>query len=71
MLDNVEKCMLNIYRSRVIYFETLVTTLDLKINSRGKMTKQKGEASERGFTKPATFFIENIFQAMAVLAVVT
>ena len=71
MLDNVEKCMLNIYRSRVIYFETLVTTLDLKINSRGKMTKQKGEASERGFTQPATFFIENIFQAMAVLAVVT
>ena len=71
MLYNVEKCNLNLYRSRVIYFETLVATLDLKINSRGKMTKQKGEASERGFTKPATFFIKNTLQVIAVLAGVT
>ena len=35
------------------------------------MTKQKGEASERGFTQPATFFIKNTLQAIAVLAVVT
>ena len=35
------------------------------------MPKQKGEASERGFTKPATFFIKNTLQAIAVLAVVT
>ena len=42
MLDNVEKCMLNICRSRVIYFETLVATLDLKINSRGKNAQTKG-----------------------------
>ena len=42
MLYNVEKCTLNIYRSRVIYFETLVATLDLKINSRGKNAQTKG-----------------------------
>ena len=71
MLYNVEKCTLNIYRSRVIYFGTLVITLDLKINSRGKNAQTKGEASERGFTKPATFFIKNTLQAIAVLAVVT
>ena len=41
MLYNVEKCTLNIYRSRVIYFETLVTTLDLKIKSRGKNDQTK------------------------------
>ena len=35
------------------------------------MTKQKKKASERGFTQPATFFIENTLQAIAVLAVVT
>ena len=39
MLYNVEKCTLNIYRSRVIYFVTLVATLDLKISSRGKNAK--------------------------------
>ena len=71
MLDNVEKCTLNIYRSRVIYFETLVATLDLKINSNGKMLKPMGEASERGFTQAAIFFIKNTLQAIAVLAVVT
>ena len=42
MLYNVEKCTLNIYRSRVIYFETLVATLDLKINSWGKNDQTKG-----------------------------
>ena len=42
MLDNVEKCTLNIYRSRVIYFETLVATLDLKIKSRGKNGQTNG-----------------------------
>ena len=42
MLDNVEKCTLNIYRLRVIYFETLVTTLDLNIKSRGKNAQAKG-----------------------------
>ena len=42
MLYNVEKCMLNIYRARVIYFETLVATLDLKIKSRGKNAQRKG-----------------------------
>ena len=42
MLDNVEKCTLNIYRSRVIYFETLVATLDVKIVSRGKNAQTKG-----------------------------
>ena len=42
MLYNVEKCTLNIYRSRVIYFKTLVTTLDLKIKSRGKNAQTKG-----------------------------
>ena len=35
------------------------------------MPKQKGEASEREFTQPATFFIENTLQVIAVLAVVT
>ena len=71
MLYNVEKCTLNIYRSRVIYFEILVATLDLKIKLRGKNAQKKGEASERGFTQPATFFIKNTLQAIAVLAVVT
>ena len=71
MLYNVEKCTLNIYRSRVIYFETLVATLDLKIKSRAKNYQTKGEASERGFTQPATFFIKNTLQVIAVLAVVT
>ena len=42
MLDNVEKCIVNIYRSRVMYFETLVATLDLKIVSRGKNAQTKG-----------------------------
>ena len=42
MLYNVEKCTLNIYRSRVIYFATLVSTLDLKIKSRGKNDQTKG-----------------------------
>ena len=42
MLYNVEKCILKIYRSRVIYFETLAATLDLKINSRGKHAQTKG-----------------------------
>ena len=42
MLYNVEKCTLNIYRSRVIYFGTLVATLDLKIKSRGKNAQTKG-----------------------------
>ena len=41
MLYNVEKCTLNIYRSRVIYFVTLVATLDLKIKSRGKNDQTK------------------------------
>ena len=35
------------------------------------MTKQKGEASERVFTQPVTFFIKNTLQAIVVLAVVT
>ena len=42
MLNNAGKCTLNIHRSRVIYFETLVATLDLKINSRGKNAQTKG-----------------------------
>ena len=42
MLYNVEKCTLNIYRSRVIYFVTLVATLELKIESRGKKAQTKG-----------------------------
>ena len=42
MLCNLEKCILNIYRSRVIYFETLVATLHLKIKSRGKNDQTKG-----------------------------
>ena len=42
MLNKVEKCILNIYRPRVISFETLVATLDLKINSRGKNAQTKG-----------------------------
>ena len=41
MMYNVEKCTLNIYRSRVICFETLVATLDLKIKSRGKNAQTK------------------------------
>ena len=45
MLNNVENCTLNIYRSRVIYFETLVTTLDLKIKSRGKSETLKTKTS--------------------------
>ena len=42
MLSNVEKCNVNIYRSRVIYNETLFTTLDLKFNSRGINDQTKG-----------------------------
>ena len=42
MVYNVEKCTLNIYRSRVIYFRTLVATLDLKINARNKNAQAKG-----------------------------
>ena len=42
MLDNVEKGTLNIYRSRVIFIETLVAILDLKIISRGKNDQTKG-----------------------------
>ena len=35
------------------------------------MLKPMGEASERGFTQAAIFFIKNTLQAIAVLAVVT
>ena len=42
MRYNVEKCILNIYQARVIYFETLVATLDLKIKPRGKNDQTKG-----------------------------
>ena len=43
MLYNVEKCTLYIYIDLGLYdFETLVATLDLKINSRGKNAQTKG-----------------------------
>ena len=71
MLNNVEKCMLNKYRSRVIHFETLVATLDLKINSRGKNTQTKGGSLGTRVHPACDFFIKNTLQAIAVLVVVT
>ena len=68
---NVEMCTLNIYRSRVMYFETLVATLDLKINSRGKHAQTKGGSLGTRVHPARDFFIENTLQAIAVLAVVT
>ena len=71
MLYNVEKCTRNIYRSRVIYFEFLVATLDLKINSRGKNAQTKGGSLGTRIHSAVTFFIKNTLQVIAVLAVVT
>ena len=56
MLNSVEKCMLNKYRSRVIHFETLVATLDLKIKSRGKNDQTKRGSLETRVHPACDFF---------------
>ena len=71
MLYNVEERTLNIYRSRVTYFETLGSTIDLKINSRGKNGQTKGGSLGTRVHPARHFFIKYTLQAIAVLAVVT
>ena len=60
MLYNVEKCTLNIYRSRVIYFVTLVATLDLKISSRGKNAQKRGKPRNKGSPSPRLFSLKTL-----------
>ena len=67
MLDNVEKCILNIYRSRVIYFVTLVATLDLKFNSRGKNDQNKrGKPRNEDSPSPRLFSLKSLSRLLRV-----